>query len=314
MYKIISLIPSSTEIVCALGLERYLVGRSHECDYPSSVKRLPICTKPKIDVEGSSSEIDKSIKSILKKALSVYEVYIDKLKELKPTHIITQSQCEVCAVSEKDVEWAIYAFTESRPKIISLAPSSLRDIYRDIECVAATFGIEDKGEVFLSSLQERVKNIEISVKNEYRPRIGCIEWIEPLMAAGNWVPELVELAGGTNLFGKAGKHSPWLNLEELCKENPEIIIVMPCGFNIEKTIQEMSALIKRKEWSNLTAVRNKNVYVVDGNQYFNRPGPRIIDSLEILAEIIHPEIFNFGYKNKGWKIFSQMTENVNSRN
>ena len=301
MYRIISLIPSSTEIVCALGLEKYLVGRSHECDYPISVKELPICTKPKIDVNGSSSEIDKSIRSILKNALSVYEVYINKLKELKPTHILTQSQCEVCAVSEKDVTEALYTFTESKPKIVSLAPSSLRNIYNDIEYIALTFGIEDKGRLFLSSLQERVKNIHISARNKYRPRVGCIEWIDPLMAAGNWVPELIELASGTNLFGKAGEHSSWLNLEELYEENPEIIIVMPCGFNIEKTIKEMSSLIKRKEWSNLTAVKNNKVYIVDGNQYFNRPGPRIIDSLEILAEIIHPEIFHFGYKNKGWK-------------
>lgn len=305
MYRIVSLIPSSTEVVCALGLERYLVGRSHECDYPLSVKELTICTKPKIDVNGSSSEIDTSIRSILKNALSVYEVYIDKLKELKPTHILTQSQCEVCAVSEKDVEKALYTFTESKPKIISLAPSSLRNIYHDIESIAATFGIEDRGRRFLLSLQERVKSIDISTRNTYRPRIGCIEWIEPLMAAGNWVPELVELAGGTNLFGKAGEHSPWLNAEALWKEDPEIIIAMPCGFNIEKTIQELSVLVKRREWPNLTAVRNDKVCVVDGNQYFNRPGPRIIDSLEILAEIIHPELFNFGYKAKGWKIFSQ---------
>src|SRR3989338_7164684 len=171
MYRIISLIPSSTEIVCALGLERYLVGRSHECDYPLSVKELPICTKSKIDVDGSSNEIDASIKNILKNALSVYDVYIDKLKELKPTHILTQSQCEVCAVSEKDVEEALYIFTELKPKVISLAPSSLKNIYNDIESVAATFGVEDRGRRFLLSLQERVKNIEISARNTYRPKI-----------------------------------------------------------------------------------------------------------------------------------------------
>ena len=303
MHRIISLIPSATEIVCALGFENRMVGRSHECDFPVGVKTLPVCTEPKIDSEVSSAEIDHRIKEILEKALSIYKVHVDKLKELKPNLIVTQSQCEVCAVSLKDVEKAINQFIGSKPKIVSLEPNSLADIYDDILRVASALDVTNAGNRFVENMKENVKKIEEKSRNLVKPKIGCIEWIEPLMAAGNWVPELVDKAGGKNLFGVAGEHSPWMKLKDLVEMDPDIIVVMPCGFDIERIKKELHVLTKKEEWSKLRAVKNNKVYVVDGNQYFNRPGPRILDSLEILAEIFHPEAFQFGYENKGWEKF-----------
>jgi len=303
MHRIISLIPSSTEIVCALGFENHLVGRSHECDYPPSVKRLPVCTEPKLDSNRTSLEIDQKVKEILENALSVYKIHLEKLEGLKPTLIVTQSQCEVCAVSLKDVEKAICNFVESKPKIVSLEPNTISDILDDILRVSSALNIAEYGNNFIKKLDKSMAVIKDRTQNLPKLSIACIEWIEPLMAAGNWVPELVEMAGGKNLFGIKGKHSSWIKWQDLVKKDPDIIVIMPCGFDIKKSKGEMSNLKKKKEWLNLKAVINQNVYVVDGNQYFNRPGPRIVESLEILAEIFHPNIYNFGHNNKCWQKF-----------
>ncbi|HYP27775.1 MAG TPA: cobalamin-binding protein [Blastocatellia bacterium] len=299
--RIVSLIASSTEIVCALGFEGQLVGRSHECDFPPSVKRLPQCTSPKFDTEGSSSQIDQRVKAIVQDALSVYRVDPGILEELQPTHIITQSQCEVCAVSLKDVEEAVCRMTSSRPMIVSLEPDALEDIWADIRRVGSALGASDRSEILVAGLKERMSDIEAkAARAPARPGVACIEWIEPLMAAGNWMPELVEMAGGTNLFGEAGKHSPWMTWEELVNKEPDLIVVTPCGFDIPRTLREMNLLSGRPEWRSLNAVRNGRVFVADGNQYFNRPGPRVVESLEIMSEIIHPELFNFGHEQGGW--------------
>jgi iron complex transport system substrate-binding protein len=299
--RIISLIASATEIVCALGMQDRLVGRSHECDFPQAVKALPQCTSPKFNIEGSSYEIDQRVKAVLQEALSVYRVDANLLESLQPTHIITQSQCEVCAVSLKDVEQAVCEFTSSQPKVVSLEPNALADIWQDIQRVADALGIAEQGNALNGNLQNRMQAIvESAGKIERQPRVALIEWIEPLMAAGNWMPELVEMAGGANLFGEAGKHSPWMTWEELVGSDPDIIIVTPCGFDIARTLKEMPLLSNKKEWGDLQAVKQSQVFVADGNQYFNRPGPRVAESLEILAELLHPQVFHFGHKNTGW--------------
>jgi iron complex transport system substrate-binding protein len=304
--RIISLIASATEIVCALGMQDRLVGRSHECDFPATVRALPQCTSPKFNVEGSSYEIDQRVKAVLQEALSVYRVDADLLEGLQPTHIITQSQCEVCAVSLKDVEQAVCEFTSSQPKVVSLEPNALADIWRDIQNVADALQIAEQGRKLNDHLQKRMKAIvEAAARLEARPRVALIEWIEPLMAAGNWMPELVEMAGGVNLFGEAGKHSPWMTWEELVASDPDIIIVTPCGFDIARTLEEMPLLRDKKEWGDLQAVKQAQVFVADGNQYFNRPGPRVAESLEILAELFHPKTFHFGHQNTGWVRFSE---------
>lgn len=299
--RIVSLIASATEIVAALGFENRLVGRSHECDYPPSVERLPKCSEAKLDVNGSSREIDERVKSVLREAMSVYRVHAETLNELAPTTIITQTQCEVCAVSLKDVEAAVCDVVSSRPRIVALEPMALADVWSDIRAVAEALGAPERAASLVAELQARLESIrERAAAIEARPTIACIEWIDPLMAAGNWVPELVELAGGTNVFGEAGRHSPWMTFEELAAADPDVIAVMPCGFDIERTRREMPPLSGRPEWAKLSAVKNGRVFLTDGNQYFNRPGPRLVESAEILAEVLHPASFDFGHAGTGW--------------
>jgi len=304
MPRIVSLIASATEIVCALGLEEQLVGRSHECDYPPSVKKLPAVTKPKFDVAGTSAEIDRRVKETLEQSLSVYHVDAERLRQLKPDAIVTQSHCEVCAVSEKDVERAVAEWTGNRPKVVSLAPNALEDVWTDIRRVGEALGVPERGEELLTTLRKRMAVIAEKTRAlRYWPTVVCIEWIEPLMAAGNWMPELITMAGGLHPFGKAGQHAPRLTWEELVEKDPEVIVVLPCGWDAAKARQEMSPLTGKAEWPGLRAVRGNRVYLADGNQYFNRPGPRLVESLEILAELLHPEVFHYGHEGTGWERF-----------
>jgi iron complex transport system substrate-binding protein len=302
MPRIVSLIASATEIVCALGFCDQLVGRSHECDYPEGVTQLPICTEPKFNVHGTSAEIDQRVKAILRDALSVYRVRTEVLRELQPDLIITQSQCEVCAVSLHDVERAVCDWLNSRPQIVSLAPNGLADVWSDIRRVALALGVSQRGEQLVETLRRRLDAVAFKARAlPERPRVACIEWIEPLMAAGNWMPELVTLAGGQNLFGEAGKHAPWMTWNDLCARDPDVIVVLPCGWDIERARAEVPILSGKPEWPHLPAVRRGRVYLTDGNQYFNRPGPRLVESLEILAELLHPETFTFGHEGTGWQ-------------
>ena len=300
--KIVTLLPSATEIVCALGFEDQLVGRSHECDYPPSVKRLPPLTKAKFNPEGTSAEIDQRVKKIVADALSVYRVDTAKLRELRPDVIVTQSQCEVCAVSERDVEAAVAEFLGARPRIISLAPYALDDVFTDMQRVADALGAHARGADLVAKLRARLSAISGNPRNTaHRPSVATIEWIDPLMAAGNWMPTLVEMAGGSNLFGTAGEHSPWMKFDELVAKDPDVVLISPCGFDMDRAAKDLPALTRHPEWQQLAVVRNRQVFLADGNQYFNRPGPRIAESLEILAEIIHPELFHFGHEGSGWR-------------
>lgn len=299
--RIVSLIASSTEIVHALGFGDQMVGRSHECDFPTQVKELPVCTGPKFKTDGTSYEIDQRVKEIVQESLSVYRVDAEKLNELKPTHIITQAQCEVCAVSLKDVEEAACQIITSNPLIISLQPDSLADIFEDVRRIAKGLGVIPVGEMMVAQLKSRMEAVAQKARAlKSKPRVALVEWIEPMMAGGNWMPELIEMAGGINLFGEAGKHSPWMNWEDLVAAEPDIIIVSPCGFDIERTMQEMYLISDRKEYAGLKAAKNGKVFVADGNQYFNRPGPRVLESLEMLAEMLHPEEFKFAHEGVGW--------------
>ncbi len=300
--RIISLIPSATEILAFLGLTNAIVGRSHECDYPPEIQNLPVCTQPKFNPEGTSSEIHNRVTELLQNALSVYKVEIDTLEKLQPTHIITQAQCEVCACSLTEVEQAVSILVNSQPEIISLQPNLLAEIWTDIQRVADALGVEGKSAI--DCLKTRVDTVTSQTQTlTVQPKVACIEWIEPLMAAGNWIPELVTMAGGNSLFGIVGEHSPWLKWESLVEANPDIIIFMPCGFDLNRTRTEARQVTQYAEWQDLQAVKTGKVYISDGNSYFNRPGPRLVDSLEILAEILHPDIFKFGYQGSGWQPF-----------
>ena len=299
--RIVSLIASATEIVCALGFEESMVGRSHECDYPPSVEKLPVCSSSKVDVDGSSRAIDDQVRAIVADALSVYRVDARLLDEVAPTVIVTQTQCEVCAVSLKDVEQAVCELVASAPKIVSLEPMDLGDVFRDIRTVAAALGRPERAERLNVGLTARLDAIrERTRKLEKRPVVACIEWIDPLMHAENWVPELVEIAGGRVMLGEAGRHSGYFEFEQMVETDPDVIAVMPCGFGIPRTAAEMPPLAAQPGWSELSAVRNGRVFLTDGNQYFNRPGPRVVESAEILAELLHPEVFHFGHRGSGW--------------
>jgi iron complex transport system substrate-binding protein len=293
--RIVSMIASATEIVCALGLEEHLVGRSHECDYPESIKRLPCCTAPRFDVHGLSADIDRLVRQTLNEAPSVYRVFDDVLRELQPDLIVTQSQCEVCAVSLKDVESAVCNWPAA-PRICTLLPNCLEDVFADIQRVADAAGVPERGAALVMQMRNELRAISDRANGWGRkPTVACLEWLDPVMAAGNWMPELVRAAGGINLFGEAGKHSPNLEWSEVVRQDPDIIIAMPCGFDLERTRQEMPALTNRPEWRRLRAVQNGRFWIADGNAYFNRPGPRLIDALEMLAAAIVPGAFAFSH-------------------
>jgi iron complex transport system substrate-binding protein len=298
--RIVSLIPSATEIVCALGFEKDLVGRSHECDFPSTVTRLPICTEPKFNPEGTSYEIDQRVKAILQEALSVYRVDGDLLRSLKPDVIVTQSQCEVCAVNMAEVESVVAQWLGEKPRLVSLSPCSLDDVFDDFLRVARALDASARGDELVRETQSRMAAVkDKAAKLSVRPSVACIEWIDPLMAAGNWMPELVTMAGGKNLFGTAGQHSPWMKFDDLVERDPDVVLLSPCGFTIDRALQDLPELKADPRWDALKAVRERRVYAADGSQFFNRPGPRLADSLEILAELIHPNAFKFGHS--GWR-------------
>ena len=299
--RIVSLLPSATEIVCALGFKDHLVGRSHECDFPAGLDHLPVCSAPRIDVDGSSREIDDEIRDIVRRGLSVYEVRVDVLKSLAPDFIVTQTQCEVCAVSERDVETAVRSWLDGQGEIISLNPNRLEDVWTDILRVATALGNRSNGEAVVATLRERMSGLQArAATREQKPRVALIEWIEPLMAAGNWMPTLVDIAGGRNLFGKAGEHSPWIEFNELRESDPDAIVVAACGFDLERTRGEMRPLIDHPQWNTLTAVGEGRVYLTDGHHFFNRPGPRLVESVEILAELLHPESTERRHRGQAW--------------
>jgi iron complex transport system substrate-binding protein len=301
MIRIVSLLPSATEIVDCLGMTRYLVGRSHECDFPTAIQSLPICTAPKFSPEGHSQEIHDRVTKVLEEALSVYAVKTEVLQELQPTHIITQSQCEVCAVSLGDVQQAVAELTNCHPHLISLQPNFLHEIWRDIEEVGNALDVDYAPVVAeLKARVERCRSLSAGLDLDNCPTIVCIEWIEPLMAAGNWIPELVQIAGGKSLFGEAGKHSPWFQWQELVASDPDVIVFMPCGFDLHKTAMEVAQAMADPKWHSLRAYQNRRIYITDGNSYFNRPGPRLVESVEILQEILHPHL-TYGHEGVGWQ-------------
>ena len=299
--RIVSLLPAATEIACALGLREQLVGRSHECDFPPGIETLPPCTRS--DVAGwTSREIDASVRARARAGISLYEVDETRLASLEPTVVLTQDQCDVCAVSLESVQQALARIVPSNPRIISLAPSTLGDVFSDIRRVAESLERPERSERLLQELSRRVSEVgEKTGALSDRPRVACIEWIDPLMISANWIPELVRVAGGEPLFLETGEKSARIQPHALVTADPEVIVLLPCGFDIPRARTEIPALERIPGWSELSAVRSKRVFVVDGNAYFNRPGPRLVDSLEILAEILHPDRFPATHRGAGWQ-------------
>jgi len=302
MSRIVSLIASATEIVDALGQLEFLVGRSHECDYPERVKSLPVCTRPRIAVEADSREIDREVKESARTSVSIYEVFDDALAKLAPTHILTQIQCDVCAVSLRDVEQALARGLPGNPTIVSLQPDSLAQIWEDFRRVARALGIAERGEEAIGALQDRMAALAPPRESGPPPRVALIEWMEPLMASGNWMPELIRMAGGVNLFGEDGRHSPWLSWDELRDADPDVIVIAPCGFDLVRTERELAWMTERCGWRGLRAVRNGRVYLGDGNRFFNRPGPRVVETFETIVEILHPGFRAPRLRGNSWRV------------
>lgn len=286
--RIVSMLPSATEIVCALGAGESLVGVSHECDYPPTVRGLPAVTRPKIDPHGASAAIDADVRALVRAGLGIYEIELERLRELRPDVIVTQHQCDVCAVPFAEVEAAARAVVGSAVTIVSLAPRVLADVWDDVERVALALGRVDRGREVTVRVAERLARVADATRRLERPTVACIEWLEPLMLAGNWVPELVEIAGGVYPFAAAGESSTVGEWSQLTRAEPDVVVLMPCGFGLAQTRRELDRLRVRPEWCALGAVRRGRANVADGNAYFNRPGPRLVESAEILAALLHP--------------------------
>lgn len=289
MPRVVSLIASATEIVCGLGLRHSLVGRSHECDWPAEVLALPQLTEAKFKVEGSSADIDRRVQEIVRDGLSVYRVHGEEMRALDPDVIVTQDHCDVCAVSLSDVEAATCTWTGRPVRIVSLKPDSLADVYDDIGRVAAALDAPAAGGRLVAEMKARFGRVAARVAGRPKPRVAFVEWVEPMMAGGNWMPQLVEIAGGVNLFGENGKRSDWMQWEDLRRADPDVIVVAPCGYDLTRCLQELPLLQARPGWAQVKAVREERVYFADGNAFFNRPGPRLAESAEMLADMLHPD-------------------------
>ncbi|MFT7640138.1 MAG: iron complex transport system substrate-binding protein [Pirellulaceae bacterium] len=284
--RIISLLSGATEILFALGLGDHVVGVGHECDYPPQVSNRPRLTLCHIDINQQSQEIDQQVKSRLAEGRSLYEVKRDELIALRPDLIVTQAQCDVCAVSYNEVIGIVSACPElSNTQIVALNPSSLDDVFAGIQSVADAANVAPTGRQLNAALRERLELVATQAA-AVRPTVACIEWVSPLMFAGNWTPQLIEFAGGESQLAKANQPSEYATFENLLDCNPEFIIVAPCGFDIERSLIETRDLQDHPRWTELAAVQNRRVYVIDGNQYLNRSGPRLVDTVEILANII----------------------------
>jgi iron complex transport system substrate-binding protein len=286
--KICSLLPSSTEILYSLGLHDHIVAVTHECDYPPQAASKPQITESAMDqTHLNSAEIDHRVASSIGNHGSIYRLKQDLLETLKPDLIITQELCDVCAVSYKEVQRAA-RLLDGQTKIVSLEPNTLDDVLETIRLVGELTGCSRIAEQNISLLRDRLNRVQERVANLDRPRVFAMEWLDPAFSGGHWVPEMVELAGGDEVLGRKALKSERLTPERIIEAAPEIIVLMPCGFSLEHTIEEYQRTTMFSGWSQLPAVRNGRVYAVDGSSYFNRPGPRLIDGVEILSEIFHP--------------------------
>jgi iron complex transport system substrate-binding protein len=303
--RIVSLLASGTELVCALGAGDRLVGRSHECDTPSWVKELPSCSAPTFDISGTSSEIDALVRQRLRAGEPLYHVDEALLLELAPDVLITQSHCEVCAVTPRDVERGQPAAL-CRQQVVALRAGTLDGVLDGFREVARVLGLLDEGEALVAGQRARLDALSDRVQGLEPVGVACLEWIDPLFNMGNWGPELVARAGGYTQLGTAGQHSAAIPWERLVAADPEVLLVAPCGFGIERTLGEMRFLTERPGWRDLRAVRSGRVFVADGNLYFNRSGPSLVDSVEILAEILHPEQFAPRHRGSAWQTYPDL--------
>ena len=289
--RICSLLPSATEIAVVLGLGDEIVGVTHECDYPPEIKNKPVLVNSLIDPETrTSAEIDDEVAASLRAGKSLDRA---RLERADPDLILTQDLCNVCALDYNEVVRAAEALPR-KPNVIPLNPRLLPDVFADIKRIGAATCRQAEAEKVVRQLSERIDRVcDRVARSGSRPRVACLEWLDPFYAAGHWVPEMVGLAGGTDGLATMGEPSAKVSWGKLAESAPEVIILMPCGFDVKRTLRELHALPKPPGWDELPAVRERRVFAVNGHAYFNRPGPRLIDGLELLAQTLHPEIFSW---------------------
>jgi iron complex transport system substrate-binding protein len=282
--RICSLVPGATEVVVMLGFGDSLVGISHECDYPASVRDVPILVQPLVRSDGTdSADIDRQVKALLASGEALYRVDAQGLALTRPDIILTQDLCHVCAVTPKALEQAMQSLSP-RPQLLMLGPRSLADVIGDIERIGASLGAASRGHDLAQSLRSRIAAIRSTSSGRLRPRVVCLEWLNPLFIGGHWVPEMVEAAGGQDVLGRAGEPSRQVTMEEVRLAAPELIVVMPCGFSLARTVSEVTALC-RMDAACLRLLSMTRTYAVDAASYFSRPGPRLVDGVQLLAEI-----------------------------
>lgn len=290
--RIVSLLPSATEIVCAVGARANLVGVSHECDYPGGVEELPVLTRPRRELPATSGDIDRSVRQTLEDALAVYEVDIERLRDAAPDVVLTQDLCEVCAVSLDDVHSALSELALDDVAVVSLRPTLLHDVWADVRRVGEAVGRTLQANAAATDLERRCAAIaKRAAAAPIRPAVLTIEWLDPVMIGGTWMPELVGLAAGQAMVTTPGQHAPTLGLSELRALEPDVVLVKPCGFDLARTQNEVSLMAENLPWDSWRAVSEGRVFVADGSAFFNRSGPRLVESLEILAACVHPALF-----------------------
>jgi iron complex transport system substrate-binding protein len=288
--RIASLLPSATEIVCQLGLGDDLVGVTHECDYPPFVKSLPKVTRTLIPHDATSLEIDGLVRERLKSQKALYSLDMPTLEQLRPDLLVTQGLCDVCAVAEEEVTAAACSLP-GRPKVVNLEPMRLSEVFDCIRLVGDAAGISNRADQVITQLQARVDRVaHCNAQLKYRPRVVLLEWVDPPFCSGHWSPELVRIAGGMEGIGREGERSRTTAWEEILLCDPEFLIVACCGFNVERTLLDIPLLKQYPGYAELACVRQGNVFVIDGNSYFSRPGPRLVDSVELLAHTLHPDL------------------------
>lgn len=292
--RIVSFLPSATEMAFALGLGDQLVGVTHECDYPPAAKTKPVVVRAALPMETMSPrEIDAAVAARIGAGQSLYEVDERLLARLAPTHILTQALCQVCAPSGNEITQALAALPLN-PQVVWFTPHCLADIFDNLRQLGAATGRISHAEELIATCRTRLGKVsDITKTVAYQPRVFCLEWIDPYYCCGHWVPEMVELAGGRDPLGCKGQDSVRVSWESISAYAPEILIVSPCGFGTEAAAEQAARLLKQPGWGNLPAVRGNRVFAVDANSYFARPGPRVVEGVELLAHLIHPELFEW---------------------
>jgi iron complex transport system substrate-binding protein len=288
--RIASLLPSATEILFALELGDSVVGVTHECDFPPEAKSKPALLRPRVDPNAKPEELDRQVMEIVRRGESIYAVDAELLEKLQPDLIVTQDLCHVCAASPDDLAAALARFTKS-PRVLSLTPHSLEDVWRDIRRVGEATGRASEGATLAANLAARIAAVAAATRNaKTRPRVVCIEWFGPFYVAGHWVPEMIRLAGGKDALGQEGMPSFRVSAEQLCAAAPEVIVIAPCGYSLERTVREFQEIRHMQEWKKVLHNTRARLFAVDANSYISRPGPRLADAVEILGQILHPEI------------------------